>query len=368
MAYDLAGAVTSEATLAAAARLAEEVLASRAEAADRAFAPEAETFRALLDGGFAGLIVAPEFGGLGADDATCHAVSEVLGGACGVTHFTLHQHWSACRFIQQGNNEPLKRRALPKLASGAWLTGVGFSHLRRSGPPVVRAVEIPDGWRLSGVIPWFSGWGLYRYGVLAAKLPDLRELFVFTSVTEPTVVASLPMALCAMQGSATVTLTLDQHFVSREQTCFIGEVDWLRKRDRVNLVQHAYNPLIVAAASVRLLRRIAEQRANATIARTADALGAELADLRERVDFWACDESTTRTDYFEGAMATRTGAITLAVRAAHAAVVASAGAANALSHPAQRRFREAMFYSIQGQTQDVMEATLRTIAKSTHLG
>lgn len=343
--------------------LAEQVLAPRAEAADRAFAPDPDTFRALCEAGFAGLTVKQEFGGLGAAADVVHEVGEILGAACGCTCFTFHQHWSACGFVQQGDNEELKRRVLPKLASGEWWTGVGFSYLRRPGPPCVAGEDVEGGYRLTGVVPWFSGWPLYRHGTLAAKLDDGREIFLFTSLDESDrLQASPPMALCAMQGSGTVQLTLDHLFIPRENVCFIGVPDWLRNRDAINITLHAQNPIIVAAASVKLLQEIARKKSNRVVAETADALDQRLTHVREQVAFWSRDENKSRADYTPRALSARAHSILLAVRAAHACVVASAGGANALSHPAQRYLREAMFYGIQGQTPEVMEATLRSIA------
>ena len=63
-------------------------------------------------------------------------------------------------------------------------------------------------------------------------------------------------------------------------------------------------------------------------------------------------------------MRIRAWCIEAAVRAAHAAVTASSGAANTLTHPAQRLLREAMFYTIQAQTQEVMDATLARLERS----
>jgi hypothetical protein len=48
----------------------------------------------------------------------------------------------------------------------------------------------------------------------------------------------------------------------------------------------------------------------------------------------------------------------LSVRAAHAAVTATGGAAQLLTNPAQRLMREATFFTTIGQTHDVRLGTL----------
>lgn len=350
--------------LARARELAASVLVPRAALADRAFAPDPETFQSLAEAGFAGLTIAREHGGAGADPDTRQQVAEMLGAACGVTMFTLQQHWSACGFIQQGDNRELQSRVLPELATGACWTGVGFSHLRREGPPALRVEPVADGFRLQGSIPWFSGWPLYRHGVIAGVLPDRREIFLFLPIESARIAISEPMSLCAMQGSGTVRLAFSDLVVPPDQACFIGEPNWLRNRDATNITLHAGNPLIVASASVNLLRELAAARPVAAIAETAAALAEELRDVRAQVNYWAQDAQCQRADYAQCAMQARTRSITLAVRAAHACVVACAGAANEHTHPAQRYFREAMFYSIQGQTPEVKEATLRRITNA----
>ncbi len=60
----------------------------------------------------------------------------------------------------------------------------------------------------------------------------------------------------------------------------------------------------------------------------------------------------------------RGGAIALSGRCAHAAITVSAGAANYLDHPAQRVYREALVFTVSGQTLDVMATTLASLVNS----
>jgi hypothetical protein len=60
----------------------------------------------------------------------------------------------------------------------------------------------------------------------------------------------------------------------------------------------------------------------------------------------------------------RAWAIDLAVRCAHAAVTVSSGAANYSNHAAQRVYREAIVFTVSGQTTAVMEATLNRLVRS----
>jgi alkylation response protein AidB-like acyl-CoA dehydrogenase len=60
----------------------------------------------------------------------------------------------------------------------------------------------------------------------------------------------------------------------------------------------------------------------------------------------------------------RAWAINLAVRCASAAVTVSSGAANYRYHAAQRVYREALVFTVSGQTTAVMEATLARLVHS----
>jgi len=59
----------------------------------------------------------------------------------------------------------------------------------------------------------------------------------------------------------------------------------------------------------------------------------------------------------------RSWCVELGVRAAHAAVIASGGAANSLDHPAQRLFREAMLYTLTGLTGELQAAVLGRLVR-----
>jgi hypothetical protein len=67
------------------------------------------------------------------------------------------------------------------------------------------------------------------------------------------------------------------------------------------------------------------------------------------------------SETFEARLQLRARSIDLANRCARAAVVASSGGANSLEHPAQRVYREALMFSVFGQTTAVMEATLNQL-------
>ena len=97
------------------------------------------------------------------------------------------------------------------------------------------------------------------------------------------------------------------------------------------------------------------------IQRAAEAFDREESALRKALNAGIARQG--KADYGERELPIRAWCLDFAVRAAQASITASSGAANLLSHPAQRRLREAIFYTIQAQTQEVMDATLARLER-----
>ncbi|CEK17191.1 acyl-CoA dehydrogenase [Chthonomonas calidirosea] len=369
-----------EQLIAKARQIAEEVLLPNAERSDQAEGPNRENFRALAEAGLLGIALPKEYGGSNVSGETQRAITEILASACGVTTFVQAQHHGPSRMIANGPNPALKERLVPELAAGRMLCGVSFAHLRRPGPPVLRAEPVPGGYRLYGTAPWVTGWGLMNQVVFGATLPDERFVYVwvpahreefpelFEGLTPPDgdwgrYQASPPLRLCAMNASATVTLTLEGLFVPEAHRLQFSDRETLRCNDRKGVLGGTALPMGCAAGAVRLLCSLAEKRPIPAIRQSAEHFTQELARTRRAIAEW--NARNNEPDFFEKAVRLRAHAIRLAVRAAHAAVAASSGAANLLSNPAQRLFREAMFYTVQAQTQEVMAATLQLLEEET---
>ena len=141
--------ILDEKILAEARRLAAEVFRPNAQDADQGniHGQVEANVRMLGQAGYFGLGISPDYGGLGADEMTRREYTEVMAAACGVTAFVQQQLHAGGGFVGGGRNQALKSEKLPRFASGDELCGVAFSHLRRSGPPMVTA-ERTSGTRL----------------------------------------------------------------------------------------------------------------------------------------------------------------------------------------------------------------------------
>jgi alkylation response protein AidB-like acyl-CoA dehydrogenase len=353
-----------DALLARAREIAATLLEPRAEAVDNSGEPPAENLRALAHAGLVGVTTPVEWGGHGCSGAFQRAYTETLTAACGTTWFVLTQHLGSCTQLANSENPTLRERFLRKMASGDHYVGVGFGHLRRP-EPLLRAEPVDGGWLLNGVAPWVTGWPILHGVIYGAVLPgeEQRHLFVYVPAEESEHHRSTPpIPLCAMNASVTTAVHLDD--------LFVPQTDFVRYSSRAEMARGDYNgiaggvtpPLGCALGCVRHLRQIAARRKNlAVIATAADALEAEIQACYTEARRWSELPDKSVPEYKPNALHARAAALTLAVRAAHAAVTAAGGSANSRENPAQRRLREAMFYTLIAQTTDTLTAVLEDL-------
>lgn len=344
--------------------VADTVLAPNAQAVDRGSEPPVDNLRALARAGLIGVTTPQKWGGKGASGAFQREYTETLTAACGTTWFVLTQHLGACGMLAGSENPLLRERYLRAMAAGDHFVGVGFGHLRRPDP-LLRAREENNGYTLSGVAPWVTGWPLLKGVIFGATLEEAdRHVYVYVAVDEANeaVRSSPPLPLCAMNASATTEVHLDNLFVPRANWVKFSSRAEMMRGDQNNIAGAVSPPLGCARGSLQVLRGVADKRKSAPLTNAADRLEAEINACRTEARRWAEGPKDTPA-YKPGALNARAWAIELGVRAAHQAVAASGGGANALDHPAQRLFREAMFYTLTAQTSDIQIATLEKLSR-----
>jgi alkylation response protein AidB-like acyl-CoA dehydrogenase len=346
--------------LAQAREVAEHYLAPCANEVDQADRVPVENLERLAAAGLLGLTTPVAYGGHGAPPETVRALMEILAAACGVTIFVAFQHLVACRHLAGGENEALKTKLLPRLARGERLASLAFSHLRRPGPPLLRVERDGPVSVLNGTAPWATGWGVAHEVLIAGVLPDGRSVWFLVPLAESKMLrASPPMRLCAMNASATVSLTCHNLWVGPERYVKTMTPEELRADTSHAVLFFTSLSLGAATAAMRIVRDRANERKNATMMAAADALERETADARREVALVAARAAAP--DYPEATLQVRARCIELGVRAAHSAVTVSSGAANQLDHAAQRIFREAMVYTTTALTGDLQAAVLERL-------
>ncbi|MEO0376125.1 MAG: acyl-CoA dehydrogenase family protein [Cyanobacteria bacterium P01_A01_bin.17] len=309
-----------------------------------------------------GLRVAPQWGGQGLAHLAFLQFQELVSRYSGALAFLQTQHQSAAAMLAASQNELLKQQYLTEMVSGKLLMGVGFSQLRRRGEPVLKAVPCETGYQLYGEVPWITGFGCFQQFVVGATLPNGDSLFglmPFNAQTQPqggSLCLSEPLRLAVMESTQTVEAVVRDWYLPQTHVLAIKPAEWIHEKDRRNVLQHSFFALGCAQAGLDIVA--AAQESLPDFVGEALRLQSQTLETCRSVIYQAQENSESS---FEERLLLRADAIALAVCCAQMAVTVSRGAANYSDHPAQRVYREALAFTVFGQTTAVMEATLKRL-------
>ena len=342
----------------AARRLADDLLRPEAERIDVDGVPRSHV-DALGRAGLLGLTAPIRWGGAQAAPAVVREVTETLAAADCSTWFVWTQHHTPVRTLIRGDNPPLRDQWLPELATGRALAGVAYTHLRRPGRPALSAERSAGGWRITGDIAWLTSWGLADVFLLGAQHAD-DVVWVLLPLTGRRELTAVSLALMAMGGTSTVRVHVRDLAVADDEVVLVEPLTTWRVADAAKTVD--VNPAVfgVTREAVARLRRLAADRDDPDAAGLAQAVDAELTDLRASA--YDLVDSVPAGERVADRLAVRAAAHVLACRATAGLLAAGAGRAIARDAPAQRLAREALFLLVQGQTPPVRAATLRRFA------
>lgn len=340
----------------------------------------AEALQRLGDASLLALRVPMGLGGQGVSAGDYWQMQRAIARTSPALAFLQTQHQSAASFIASGQNEALKQN-LSSLASGKRLVGVGFSHLRRSGPPCLIATPVSGGYRLNGNIPWATGWQFFQDLVAGAELPEGRALLALVpfrtlEVQGGCIRCSEPMALSAFAQTRTVSMVLENWFVADAQVIDHKPQDWLAQADRRNVLKSSSLSLGCGEAALDWMAgrmgdrpmpqaKSALQRLNERVAGCAAEILAELERDAAAVEAGCFEDSDGR---YGRQLALRGRAITLMGRSVQGAIALAGGAANDPEHPAQQLHRASVVFSVSGQSDRTATAILEALAPSKDAG
>jgi alkylation response protein AidB-like acyl-CoA dehydrogenase len=336
--------------------IADTVLFPRAQDVDQGQVSLAVGLAALAEVGLFGIAGPVSHGGsdLGRQDVR-HVIAAVASG-CGATFFVWVQHHGVIGTLRSSPNTDLVDALLAPMCAGDVIAGVAFAHVRRSGPPAVRATRLDDGaWQLDGHAPWVTSWGVADWFCVAAESPDGNLVWSMIPASDTTGLAATPLALAVLDATGTVALSFDQCRVPSERVVTVEDVGTWRALDRRRSAVGQTAALGVTSRAVSLLD---ERSDDADVADAADRLRRELDAT------WSRDAELVATlGDADIAVASdhRAACLDLARRSTTALLAATGGRGMDLGHPAQRLAREADFYVIQAQTVDGRAATLRSV-------
>lgn len=356
----------------AAATITADVLAPHAHAADdpaRGVDPAHLTL--LAESGLLSVTMPAAEGGHGADGAVDAETVELISGACGATWLLCAQH----RLPQHLSRGPLAgmepgavtlgpaaERFRAGLADASTSAGIVSAHLRRPGPPVVRAEpRAGGGWQLTGHADWCTGWGIVDVVMIVATSADGRHVLALLPAEERAGLrASGPLPLSVMAGTRTVALDLDGLEVGPEDVLTTIDADAWRVHDAARTTNAAPAALGLLRRVLVELHEVGRRRGQAEAVDTALTLAERAAHLR--AEAYALLFGVPMFERLAQRTALRGQLAALAVRAANALVAARSGSAMLASSPEQRWVREAAFHLVQAQTAPVRAAQLAALA------
>jgi kynurenine formamidase/alkylation response protein AidB-like acyl-CoA dehydrogenase len=319
-----------------------------------------QALRGFGELGMLALLVPRQWGGKEVSEETFGSFQELVARYSGALAFLQTQHQSAAGMLVASSNSLLQEKYLPRMSNGEVLLGVGFSQLRREGDPLTVAIPVPGGYQLNGVVPWVTGQGFFSEFIVAATLPDGGAVFGVVPLRETrqesggALTLSTPAQLAAMTSTNTVTATLKNWFLAAESVVFMKPAGWIHENDKKNVLRATFLATGCALAGLDILESVARTKSLSFITNAFDSLQQELRNCRTAVQEAQNNSGLELAERLE----LRAWAIDVAARIAHAAVTVSSGAALHSSHDAQRVYREALVFTVTGQTRAVMEATL----------
>lgn len=275
----------------------------------------------------------------------------------GALAFLQSQHQSAAAMLAKSSNEFLQKQYLPLMGRGEARVGVGFSHLRRRGKPIMRAIPVPGGYYLEGEVPWITGFDFFQDFIIGATTPDGQEVYgMLPFVKQENLEFSPPSALIAMSATNTVSARVSGYFLSSDRLVVVNPPQTLVREDKKKILAHSFFALGCAEAALEILDQVCYEKNSVLVRETWESLAIELKNCSDNIF-----EALSNEVPYQDKLALRVKAINLANRCAQAAVIASGGRSNDLDSNVGRVYREALVFSVSGQTTDTMEGSLKLL-------
>ncbi|MFB9929246.1 acyl-CoA dehydrogenase family protein [Amycolatopsis halotolerans] len=317
--------------------LADDLLFPAAAEVDRLGVVPRSHFDALAEEGFYGL-AAPDSG---VDLDQLVGVLEALAGGCLSTAFTWLQHHGLVAGLAVTDREDLRERYLPDLISGRLRAGVARAGVIPT-PPRVRVQRVDGGYRFDGEAPFVSGWDAIDLLHLSGRDGDTVVNALVSPIVGHSLVAE-PLTLMAAQGTATVRLKLDNHFIPDESVFSQVSYDKFVADSIFASRLNGCAPLGLAERCASLIEAAGEEE-------TATALRSEQDEIRRRLNAGLADPATLP--------AARAAGADLAYRSAGALAAATGSRAVLPGAHAGRLVREATFLLVAASRPEIRAGLL----------
>lgn len=320
--------------VAAARRIADDVLFPRALETDAADLVPVENLDALADAGLYGMAGRPDYEGAPVDLPAIGYVTEALAGGCMSTAFVWIQHNGAVRALAETENTALRDAHFDDMCAGRVRAGLALGGMR--DPAQLRASRTDGGWLVEGVMPWVTGWGRIDLLFVTALTGEGRTMSALVDAKEGAGLTVRRLTLVGANASGTVEATFAGYFVPDECVTSLNPFVAPPAHDGGG----RFNGSLSLGLAARCLRLMGES-----------PLDAELVACRDRLD--AADEFALGD--------ARAAATELAMRSAVALVVSAGSRSLLADQHGQRLVREATFLLGFGTRPSIRNGLLRRL-------
>jgi alkylation response protein AidB-like acyl-CoA dehydrogenase len=336
-------------------------VAPRAAELDQSSDAVADVLGEMGEANLLGLKCPAEYGGEPLSEPDFREFQQACARTSGVFAFLHTQHQSAVSILNGSDNADLKAEILPGTRNGQQLVGIGFSQLRRPGPPMVTADRVDEVFVIDGHGPWVTGQGFYPQFLVGATTASGEAAFALVPLRDQTGIRlSNPMRLAAMETARTVTVDLNRFLVTWDKVAFVKPAGWIQRNDMINVALQGHFAIGNARAGLDVVQQVVENKGSDQLRASYEQLDDEWERCRDNLTVLSSDSAEETTDT---RLEARAWAIDVMQRCAWAAVTASAGAANVLTHPAQRILREALVFTVSAQTSAIRDASIRRLTR-----
>ncbi|WP_083260350.1 acyl-CoA dehydrogenase family protein [Cyanobacterium sp. IPPAS B-1200] len=305
-----------------------------------------------------------EWGGLEINKTGCFMAKMMMAKYSGALAFLQAQHQTAVGMLGGCDNEIIKQKYLQDIAKGLSFCGVAFSHLRRVENPPLRAMVDGEGYRLTGNIFWITGFNIFKDFIVGAVLEDGRELYAiapFANINKDggKITINKPMKLGAMASTNTVSATMEKWYIHPDNIIKINPPQTIIKDSEKQVLNNSAFALGCAEGSLDLIKENAQKLQLDSVFFNYEKLSIELDNLKENI----LTEIVTPSKTPQQQLNLRVKAIDLAFRCAQGAIITSKGSANLQNNTAQRLYKEALVYSVSGQTIPILEKSFELVTR-----
>jgi len=257
-------------------------------------------------------------------------------------------------YLENSENQELRRSILPRIAVGEALGGTALSNPMKfySGiePLQLIAQEVPGGFRVRGQLPWVSNLGSEHFfgAIFQVEGKPGREVMALVPCNVEGLRITQGAHFVALEGTRTFSVRFDDVFIPARSVLADPAVPYLAKIRSGFILMQTGMALGLVQGSIDIMHKAdkSHEHINCFLPDRPEAFEKQLGSLREEVRGLAGTPWEQDKEFLRRVFAARLVAGQLSIAAASAALLHAGARGYLNTAPAQRRLRESYFVAI----------------------